>query len=267
MNTPWRQAIINVMKMSQSAMHYTQIAEAIITQKLRDSIGATPAATVNATITSDLKQNGDSSVFVRVNPGEYILRAGVSTVTKVPPPPKVEHKEAQELQEEEELGIIQAFGMFWRRDIVLWNNATRLLGQQQQGAQHVDFASQIGVYLLHDGRDVIYVGRATDRPLGRRLFEHTYDRLNGRWNRFSWFGLLRVTPKGVLVEPSWTRLRADQLIATMEAILIEGLEPPQNRRRGDEFKGIEYLQVKDPRLQKRELSALFEELKGKLETD
>lgn len=267
MNTPWKEAIIKVMMASQSAMHYTEIAEAIVAQKLRESVGATPASTVNAMITTDLKQNGDSSVFVRVNPGEYMLRVGISTVIQQATPIRSDETEASEAQEEEELGVIQAFGMFWRRDLVLWNNATRLLGQQQQGAQHVDLASQIGVYLLHDGRDVIYVGRATDRPLGRRLLEHTYDRLNGRWNRFSWFGLLRVTPKGTLTEPSWASLKTDQLIAALEALLIEGLEPPQNRRGGDGFKGIEYLQVKDPRLQKKELSALFDELKGKLEAD
>lgn len=29
--------------------------------------------------------------------------------------------------------------------------------------------------LVYDGREVIYVGRTTDRPLGRRLYEHTID--------------------------------------------------------------------------------------------
>ncbi len=35
------------------------------------------------------------------------------------------------------------------------------------------------------------------------------------------------------------------LIATLEALLIEGLEPPQNRRQGDGFNAVEFIQVPD----------------------
>lgn len=50
----------------------------------------------------------------------------------------------------------------------------------------------------------------------------------------------------------------------MESLLIEGLEPPQNRKRGDEFNAIEYIQVLDPELQKRDVKDLFAELQEKL---
>lgn len=69
---------------------------------------------------------------------------------------------------------------------------------QQIGAIPVDFNKQLGIYLLDDGREVIYIGRTTDRPLGRRLFEHTFDRMAVRWDRFSWFGLLPVSESGQL---------------------------------------------------------------------
>lgn len=62
----------------------------------------------------------------------------------------------------------------------------------------MDFNKQLGIYLLYDGREVIYIGRTTDRPLGRRLFEHTSDRMAARWDRFSWFGLLPVMETGAL---------------------------------------------------------------------
>ena len=98
----------------------------------------------------------------------------------------------------------------------------------------------------------MYVGRSIDRPLGKRLFEHTIDRLGGRWNRFSWFGLLDVTQEGNLREiPLNTSLAS--LVATLESLLIEALEPPQNRKRGDDFSAIEYIQDDDPELKEREL--------------
>lgn len=89
---------------------------------------------------------------------------------------------------EEQYEIVSSFGMFWRKEAIEWTATPKLLGMQQIGATPVDFYKQLGIYLLYDGREVIYVGRTTDRPLGRRLFEHTIDRMTARWDRFSWFG-------------------------------------------------------------------------------
>jgi hypothetical protein len=105
---------------------------------------------------------------------------------------------------------------------------------QQSGSQQVDLAVEAGVYVLYDGNRVIYVGRVTEARLGQRLWDHTRDRLTGRWDRFSWFGVRKVQPSGKL-SPTPRDIETATLIATMEALLIEGLEPPQNRRQGDGF--------------------------------
>jgi hypothetical protein len=57
---------------------------------------------------------------------------------------------------------------------------------------------------------------------------------------------------------------ADIIVTTMEALLIEGLEPPQNRRRGDDFRAVEYLQAEDPELEKRRMMSLLAEMSSKL---
>ena len=46
--------------------------------------------------------------------------------------------------------------------------------------------------------------------------------------------------------------------------MIEGLEPPQNRKRGDDFSAVEFLQVEDPDIQKSQIYDLMEQLKKKL---
>jgi len=122
---------------------------------------------------------------------------------------------------------------------------------------------QKGIYILYDHHTVVYVGRAIDRPLGRRLYEHTIDRLGSRWNRFSWFGLLDVTDEGDLRE---VPLRASLavLVETLEALLIEALEPPQNRKRGDDFSAIEDVQDVDPELKERELQSTLRSIEQKL---
>jgi len=80
----------------------------------------------------------------------------------------------------------------------------------------------------------------------------------------SWFGLWRVTQNGDLEEMSARPLPADIIVTTMEALLIEGLEPPQNRRRGDDFRAVEYLQAEDPELEKRRMMSLLAEMSSKL---
>ena len=119
---------------------------------------------------------------------------------------------------------------------------------------------------LYDHHTVVYVGRSIDRPLGKRLFEHTVDRLGSRWNRFSWFGLLEVTNEGSLREVSLKASLA-VLVATLEALLIEALEPPQNRKRGDDFSAIEYIQDVDPELKERELKNTLRAIEQKLRGD
>jgi hypothetical protein len=167
-----------------------------------------------------------------------------------------------EEEEEPETGLINAFGMYWFRERVAWERP-KLLGQQQLGSTNVDFAEQRGVYLLHDRREVVYVGRTTDQAMCQRLRQHTTDRLCGRWDRFSWFGILPVMPDGKLAAGPNETFNIENLIATMEALLIEGLEPPQNRKRGDGFSAVEFIPVEDPSIEERERRALMLEFLNK----
>src|SRR5690606_469469 len=126
-----------------------------------------------------------------------------------------------------------------------------------------DFYKQLGIYLLYDGREVIYVGRTTDRPLGRRLFEHTIDRLSARWDRFSWFGLLPVSETGQIGEVP-DSYNAAKLIPALEAIMIEATEPRQNRKRDDDLAAVEYLQMVDPEIKRRKDKATLDAALNKL---
>ncbi len=154
--------------------------------------------------------------------------------------------------------------MYWQRDSVVWKNEPRLFGKQQSAAKAVDFGKQKGIYILYDHRTVVYVGRAIDRPLGKRLYEHTRGRMSSRWDRFSWFGLLDVTEDGSLRELSVNASLAS-LIVTLEALLIEALEPPQNRKRGDDFLAIEYVQEVDPKIkEKQQIQATLRAIEQKL---
>lgn len=256
-NKPWKQAIIEVLSEAGESMTRTEIADAIVSKGLRTKVGATPANTVVAQISSSIAQEGECSPFIRVGRGEYALKSAVEKKAQKP------GDAVSKPEDESEAGGIQAFGVYWSRDLVHWTRKSKLLGQQQIGSESVDMSDQIGVYLLYDDREAIYVGRSIDRPIGHRLYEHTQDRLRARWNRFSWYGLYQVTDKGGLIKDVGN-IAAVSLIRALEAVLIESMEPRQNRKRGDDFSGMEYIQKVDPQIERERKMAIIKELEGSL---
>lgn len=261
--TPWKNAVIKVLEQANGAMDYKEIADKIVSQKIKKKVGATPSVSVNNAIRNSIKNDEEKSPFEWVGKGLYRLRPESDSskdisVKDVLLPPD------EEVEESTETSIIHAFGMYWQREKVNWNNKANLYGIQQTGTTRVDFTTQKGIYLLHDNIEVIYVGRSIDRPLGTRLKEHTKDRLNGRWNRFSWFGLLNVTEEGELEEPQISP-SFSTIITTFEALLIEGLEPRQNRRRGDDLKDYEYLQSDDPAIKRQIKKDIMAEMMKNIE--
>ncbi|MBZ0188463.1 MAG: hypothetical protein K8F91_19600 [Candidatus Obscuribacterales bacterium] len=262
MEKSWKAAIIRVLGESGSPLHYTDISEQILSRGYYETDGATPAATVNAQIASSIKHDGDKSPFVRVGKGIFALK---TALTVLPAPPEKQKKQATEPVSDAEVSdsIIRSFGMYWQRDLVVWRNDPKLYGKQQATSKPIDFGKQKGIYILYDHHTVVYVGRSVDRPLGKRLFEHTVDRLGSRWNRFSWFGLLDATDDGGLKETPFNN-SLSSIIASLEALLIEALEPPQNRKRGDDFSAIEYIQDIDPGLREREIQSTLRSIEQKM---
>lgn len=260
----WREAIIRVLGDHPAGVHYAEIAQEIIDQNYRspENVGATPASTVSSIISTQLKED-----VHRLERGVYTLadatqRQGLTTVDEGQlGRPVADDVDPETSESTDKMGFINAFGMFWRRAEVRWDGSrTKLLGVQQSGSQSVDFSGQSGVYILYDNDRIVYVGRVTEPRLGSRMWEHTRDRLTGRWNRFSWFGVRKVSEDGSLEPAGEGDIKTDVLIATMEALLIEGLEPPQNRRQGDGFNAMEFLQETDPAVEKDRKLALFNEI-------
>lgn len=243
---PWLEAIKQALAGEPEPMSSAEIAQKIIDLDLRTSVGATPANTVGAILSSSVKDEGEASPFEKTERGRYRLRKVAMVGTAIA---DTSAYIAEAEPDTTEAGLVNAFGMYWRRDAAVWN-PTRLLGEQLTGSKPVDFAGQRGVYLLHDRREVIYVGRAIEQGIGVRLKAHTTDRLNGRWDRFSWFGIYPVRDDGTLGNDIEHTISAEILIVTMEALLIEATEPPQNRKRGDGFQAVEFIQVEDPEIEK-----------------
>jgi hypothetical protein len=196
---------------------------------------------------------------MRVSNGTFALKKAAAGSTQIIQTPSI----VDIPESEEQYEIFTSFGMYWRRNLIQWASKPKLLGRQEIDSIPVNFNEQLGIYLLYDGREVIYVGRSTDRPIGRRLYEHTVDRLSTRWDRFSWFGLKPVTDNGSLlgIPPTYN---SSFMIPALEAVLVEALEPRQNRKRGDDLSAVEYMQAEDPQLRKRQLKSSLEEVLEKM---
>ncbi len=242
----WHAAIKRVLKDAGTALHFTEIAERVVSRGLRQTFGHTPSNTVYAVLVEK------KAMFEKVAPATFRLRGvGDSSGGRAGPAPEPPRTGP--------LSPIMALGMFWERDLVSWTSKPAILGSQQPGTDPVNMTEQTGIYLLHDFRDIVYVGRATESTLGARLSAHTRDRRKTRWSRFSWFGFRPVEENGTLGPIPKTYDLRDVVIA-MEALLIEALEPPQNRKGGDGFQGIEYIQAEDPEKAKERLLSEFKHL-------
>jgi len=260
----WRDAIVRVLQEARIPLEYAEISERILTQGYYQTDGATPHSTVNAQINGSIKYEGDKSPFIKVGRGVFGLKETASSVTTTTPTvPVTTLPPVTEKDVENSDSIIRAFGMYWQRDLVVWRNEPKMYGKQQAMAMAIDFGKQKGIYILYDQHTVVYVGRSIDRPLGKRLCEHTIDRLSSRWNRFSWFGLLDVTSEGGLDKAS-VAINLAAMIGTLEALLIESLEPPQNRKRGDGFSAVEYIQDVDPEFQERKIQDTLRAIEQKM---
>lgn len=135
MEMSWHEAILKVLRESKDPMHYSDIAQAIIDNGYRQNVGATPAATVAANLSTKLK-----SKVVRLRRGVYTLSTdshAVPLTGDVAPQLLDEpHQDIDEAaQDAEQMGLINAFGMFWRRSEVDWSSRSPVLtGVQQTGS-------------------------------------------------------------------------------------------------------------------------------------
>ena len=136
--------------------------------------------------------------------------------------------------------LVRTYGVYWKRENVNWGEP-QLLGQQLNGSP-VDFGDMRGLYVLYDNREPIFVGQAISEGLLSKLKTHTQDRLANRWNRFSWFGIHGVNQNGSIHKVKTFNVTITDVANALEAVLVEGLEPRQNRCNYDYFNGFEYSQ-------------------------
>lgn len=136
--------------------------------------------------------------------------------------------------------LIKVYGEHWRPDFVEWGKKGRgrggkLMGKlsKKDSTHRVDHWDQSGIYVLYQDREAVYVGQASQNDLGSRLRNHLTDRLGGRWNAFSWYGVRGVDLDKNQLMPAEDKAASPKgVIDELEAILISAGEPRLNKRSG-----------------------------------
>lgn len=254
----WKEAIKKVLEENKIGdsylpMHYRDITNKIIEDNLVGSYGKTPARTVSMTLTTS------KGLFTRVDEGTYILSLPTKNALK--------NSDTNQTGRSKSINtsnvttsypkhdkLVPSYGMYWMWDAINWEATPKLLGVESTGASPIDLSEMRGIYMLYDGREIIYVGQAIDRSIIKRLSEHTKNRLATRWDRFSWFGLDSIHPDNGKIIKQSEDFSSDlhSLANVLEGILIEGLEPRQNRKQGNNF-GFEFYQEIDKEVLKDKL--------------
>lgn len=239
----WEDGIISVLDENGSAMFYHKIADKIIENNLVDTETQNPYITVN----NYLQKLLEAGRVKQVERGIYIIAQNYSKYLESNQNPDTEGFEDEENTLEEKEAVnnpISAYGRFWSRRL-FYENGCNLYGvyfqktrtTSRQTSEPMDFTNRAGVYLLHKGYQVIYVGRASTKRLAERLEEHCGDQLRNRWDSFSWFSIDEISKDECL------SIKPDDMLASLEALLIEVIGPDNNMRRGDKFSDKEYEQV------------------------
>lgn len=262
----WKDAIIKVLQDADRLLHYREITQLIGDRGLRSLTGATPWNTVGSSLSSMVNRD-DKDYDSRIRKTDEVGRGCYEYVTfdsaSDDDAPLVEDSILDNEEQDHDpnhIVRVPAFGLYWEKDKVRWNSG-EILGCLATGSRKVNFAEQKGVYLLHNGRSVAYVGRTTN-SLYERLRAHNKERdhKSVRWDRFSWFGFCDVNESDEL-EPMPAQVDSAHLISILEAVLIEALEPPVNGRRGD-FLGNPYKQVPDPEIAREQSHSFLQNLTG-----
>lgn len=233
----WIEAIVEVLQESKVAMTSEDIAIAISKTEKISTYQFSPDIAVVAIIEKNI------TIFETNERGAYRLKETFDYEQWKATDKTSSTEETKSIKERVDRrtkNLIKTYGVFWRREKVDWSQ-DKLRGSQL-GGSHVDFSEMKGIYILYDNREPIFVGQAISAGLMAKLQTHTKDRFANRWNRFSWFGIYGVNQNGSLHQIRTFNTTIEDVANAIEAVLVEGLEPRQNRDNSRYFDGAEYSQ-------------------------
>jgi hypothetical protein len=101
----FRHAAIEILSEAKQPMHYKEITRLALEKGILETDGATPDASMNAQIITDMKKKGKASDFIKTAPSTYSLNTNKATI---PEKKKIKEKETEQ-EDEDKIKIEGAF--------------------------------------------------------------------------------------------------------------------------------------------------------------
>ena len=162
-NLTWKEAIIRVLREAAEPLGYREIAERILQQGLRNTIGRTPHNTVHRELSEMIRD--------RIRVDEEIIHKTPHGYARTSVAENYTVESENEAGDPSRITFVNAYGLHWERGSVRWQLARgNLWGYQTDAADCVDFAGQHGIYLLHHGNEIVYAGQTQAARGGAGLY-------------------------------------------------------------------------------------------------
>jgi hypothetical protein len=247
-------SIAEIISDSSGSMDYGEIASKLAENGKIAAFGAMPYKSVSAIIEDAILKDGDDCPFVKTYPGAYILGKNAR-------PEHLRAAKALSSDLPDPLGIITCYGKLWNRYDVNLMPSAQIMGCQIPASPKVNFAEQAGIYALHlNNETVTYIGQTGERTLGECLFDHTRGRMNGLFEKFSFYGFRPVLDDGTFGSLP-EKADIQEVMASMLSALVEVANPKANRRYFDKFSQLEFEQWPDPKTEAmREIEKIIAQL-------
>ncbi len=163
----FRSAAIQILSSSRRALHVKEITRRALKKGILKTTGATPAASMNAQIITDIQKKGLASDFVKTGPSKYKLNRKKRNLRKPSSKPTLK-------------GALVT-GYLEKKD----RKGFELLLPRYNEV----IGGSSGIYALYKGKKLYYVGLAQN--LLNRVAWHLKDRHKKRWDKVSFFVINR----------------------------------------------------------------------------
>jgi hypothetical protein len=97
MNT-FKQSAIEILKKAKKPLHYTEITRLALESGILETEGATPEATMNAQIITDINRKKEGSDFIKTAPGTYALNPNKKEIKETAKVIEVEKAEEEKIK-------------------------------------------------------------------------------------------------------------------------------------------------------------------------
>jgi restriction system protein len=201
----FKQAAVQVLR-ERGPLHYRELADAIMSACLVQTNGATPAASLNATLAVDIKRRGKDSAFVRIRPGVFGLRGFHEPATRMAEEPAGDEQAGTAVDDvnlrvrvplfpsySEVRHLLRVWPGFSRKQVTGLRAAIdQLRGTPQQNVDWTTPDAWIPERLTGDDRELAMA--IWSRSKGAVNPRHAY----GHWLLAQRYGLLEDSASGVL---------------------------------------------------------------------